>query len=353
MDHEKFMHRCLELAAKGWPDVQPNPMVGCVIVKAGKIVAEGWHEKFGGPHAEVNAIKNLPKEVAPADCTLYVSLEPCRHHGKTGPCADHIIEKGFKKVVVACTDPNPLMAGSGVRKLLEAGIDVTTNILEKEARQQNKRFMTFFEKKRPYVTLKWALSHDGFISRYPVPSDRRQNLISGPEAQRLVHALRAETMAVLVGKNTVLADDPLLTTRLVKGRNPMRVFIDRNLEVPRTAAIYNGDAPTMVFNANVDDHDGRPALIRIDFKGNVPDQVLHKLYQWNIQSVLVEGGTRLLNDFISQKLYDEAFVFQNPNLELGSGVKGPEFALPNTFELIGDDKLYHTVMEEVPLRKAV
>lgn len=351
IDHGKYMRRCIELAAKGWPTVQPNPMVGSVIVKGNKIVAEGHHEKFGGPHAEVNAINNLPKDIHPKDCILYVSLEPCRHHGKTPPCADLIIEKGFKTVVVACTDPNPLMSGSGVRKLLEAGIDVITNVLEQEARQQNRRFITFFEKKRPYVILKWARSADGFISRVPAPTDRNQNLMTGQEAQKMVHQLRAECMAVFVGKNTVLIDDPLLTTRLVKGKNPTRVFVDRDLKVPRSFKVYNGEAPVIVFNGQKDGVEEHISFIKINFSGNVIDQVLHKLHQHNIQSVLVEGGAALLGDFITQQLYDEVFVLENPNLTLGTGLKGPEFPIPNSFDLVGSDKLYHTVHEQVLARR--
>lgn len=345
MTHADHMKRALELATKGWPDVQPNPMVGSVITKSGKVVAEGYHQKFGGPHAEVNAIKALPKEIDPKDCTLYITLEPCRHHGKTPPCADLIIEKGFRKVVVACTDPNPLVSGSGVRKLLEAGIDVTTNVLEAESRSLNRRFITFFEQKRPYVILKWAMSADGFISRTPVPADRTQNMITREEALRTAHRLRAESMAVLVGKNTVLADDPKLTTRLVKGPNPVRAFIDRKLEVPASATVFSKDAPTWVFNELKEAKEDHVCYMKVDFSSNPGEQILHRFYQHNIQSVLVEGGARLLGDLISRGLYDEAFIFENPELRFGQGIKAPEFPLPNTFELVGDDKLYHEVKQ--------
>jgi diaminohydroxyphosphoribosylaminopyrimidine deaminase/5-amino-6-(5-phosphoribosylamino)uracil reductase len=351
ISHDKHMRRCLELATKGWPAVQPNPMVGSVIVKGNKIVAEGYHEKFGGSHAEVNAINNLPKDVDPKECILYVSLEPCRHHGKTPPCADLIIKKGFKTVVVACTDPNPLVSGSGVRKLLEAGIEVITNVLEHEARQQNRRFITFFEKKRPYVILKWARSADGFISRTPVPAERENNLITGKEAQTMVHGLRAECMAVFVGKNTVLLDDPELTTRLVKGKNPIRVFVDKDLKVPRSFRVYDGKAPVIVFNNIRDAVEDGATFIKVNFNGNIIEQVLHKLHQHNIQTVLVEGGAALLTDFIAQQLHDEVFILENPNLRFGNGLKGPEFPLPNSFDLVGNDKLYHAVHEHVLARK--
>jgi diaminohydroxyphosphoribosylaminopyrimidine deaminase/5-amino-6-(5-phosphoribosylamino)uracil reductase len=333
------MKAALDLARQGWPGVAPNPMVGCVIVKDNKIIASGYHEKFGGPHAEVNAINNLPPKTDPVSCTMYVTLEPCRHQGKTGPCADLIIERGFKTVVVGCKDPNPLVSGSGVRKLLEAGIDVFPGILEKETRELNKRFITFFEKKRPYIILKWAITSDGFISR-ELPARREDNWISRREAQEMVHRLRSECAAVLVGKNTVLNDNPMLTTRLVEGKNPTRVFIDQKLEVPREFNIYNSQADTIVFNGIKDEHAGHITFVRIDFGGNVIDQVIHRLYQLNLQSVLVEGGAFLLSEFISQKLWDEALVFQNPDIAFGKGIRAPVFPLKNTFELIGEDKLY-------------
>jgi diaminohydroxyphosphoribosylaminopyrimidine deaminase / 5-amino-6-(5-phosphoribosylamino)uracil reductase len=340
MNHELYMQTALDLAKKGWPDVAPNPMVGCVIVKGNEIVATGYHRKYGDAHAEVNAINNMPPDIDPAGCIMYVTLEPCRHHGKTPPCADLIISKGFQSVVVACKDPNPLVSGSGIRKLLEAGLDVITGILEQEARELNKRFITFFEKKRPYIILKWAISADGFISRSPVPSNRNDNWISRKEAQELVHRIRSESSAVLVGKNTVLNDDPMLTTRFVKGRNPTRVFIDRNLEVPKNFNIYNSEATTIVFNTIKEGHDGNITFAKINFNENIVEQVIHKLYQLNFQSVLVEGGAILLNDFIEQKLWDEALVFQNPDLYFHQGVKAPVFPLKNTFELVGEDKLY-------------
>lgn len=338
--HEFYMQQALDLARKGWPDVAPNPLVGCVIVKGDKVVAAGYHKKFGDNHAEVNAINNLPEDLHPADCVLYVTLEPCSHFGKTPPCADLIISKGFKTVIIACNDPNPLVAGNGIKKLRNAGIEVITGILQKEAAELNKRFITYFEKKRPYYILKWAQTQDGFISRIPVPASREENGISGPESQKLVHAIRAEVMGIMVGKNTVLRDNPKLTTRLVKGKNPVRIFIDRKLEVTPDHHIYNQEAETIVFNEAREEQKATLRFIKIDFKQNILDQVSAKLYDLNFQSVLVEGGAFLLNDFIEQHLWDEALVFQNPDLNFGQGIKAPAFALRNTFELVGNDKLY-------------
>lgn len=335
-----YMQQALNLAKQGFPNVAPNPMVGCLIVKDDKIVAQGYHQKFGEAHAEVNAINALPKEISPQDCTLYVTLEPCSHHGKTPPCADLIISKGFKKVVVACKDPNPLVSGKGIEKLQKASIEVITCVLEQEARELNKRFISFFEKKRPYIILKWAMTADGFISRMPVPKNREENLITGKEAQTYVHQLRAETMAIMVGKNTVLNDNPSLTVRLITGKNPIRIFIDKNLEVPPHFDIYNAEAPTIVFNSLKEEIQKNIRFIKLNFEKNVLEQILETLYNYKIQSLLVEGGTFLLNDFIKQNLWDEALIFQNPELNFGTGVKAPEFSLVKEFEMRGKNRLY-------------
>lgn len=346
MIHEQFMQEALDLAGKGWPEVAPNPMVGCVIVKGEELVSSGYHKQFGAAHAEVMAIQSLPPQIDPADCRLYVTLEPCSHFGKTPPCADLIISKGFRQVIVACKDPNPLVAGRGIAKLREAGIVVTEGVLEAEARELNKRFVTFFEKKRPWYILKWAITADGFISHTP-PVERAQNTITGPVAQELVHQLRAESMGILIGKNTALQDNPHLTTRLVSGKNPVRILIDRRLEVPGDFHVYNGEAGLIVFNGLKNGESGQCRYIQIDFNENVPEQISKHLYDLNIQSVLVEGGAFVLNDFISRHMWDEALVFQNPDLFFGSGIPGPEFALRNSFELVGNDKLYRHRQDEL------
>lgn len=340
MNEEQFMQQVLDLAKQGWPMVAPNPMVGCVIVHENKIVAKGYHQQYGQAHAEVNAIKQLPPSISPAECELYVNLEPCSHFGKTPPCADLIIEKGFKKVVIAGKDPNPLVAGQGIQRLQNAGIAVNLGVLEKKARLLNKRFYTFFEKKRPYIYLKWAQTADGFISRLPLPAARKDNLISGELSQKRVHQLRAQTMGILVGKNTVLNDNPYLTTRLVAGKNPVRVFIDKHLEVPRSFNIYNKDAETIVFNGVKEGEEENLLFVKIQFDGNELNEILDKLYTLNVQSLLVEGGASVLHDFLEKNLWDEVLVFENPKLHFEQGLMAPKINLPGQFELLGDDKLY-------------
>jgi diaminohydroxyphosphoribosylaminopyrimidine deaminase/5-amino-6-(5-phosphoribosylamino)uracil reductase len=294
----------------------------------------------------VNAIANLPATVSPADCTLYVTLEPCSHYGKTPPCVDLVLSKGFKQVIIGCLDPNPLVAGKGLQKLREAGAEVITGVLEKEIRTLNKRFFTFFEQKRPYVLLKWALTADGFISKIPVPKSREENTITRKEAQVFVHGIRSEVMGIMVGKNTVLMDNPHLTTRLVKGRNAVRIFIDRKLEVPSDFNIYNAEARTIVFNSVKDEESGNIHFIRLEFSKNILPQLIRKLYEQNIQSVLVEGGAYLVNEFVKNDIWDEVLVFQNPDLYFHEGLKGPVFALKNSFELVGNDKMYHHFRNE-------
>lgn len=346
MNHPYYMQIALDLAKQGWPQVAPNPMVGCVIVKNDTVVAQGFHAMYGGPHAEVVAISNLPKDISPAECTLYVTLEPCSHFGKTPPCADLIIEKGFKTVVVACNDPNPLVSGNGIKKLQAAGIDVITGVLEIQARQLNKRFVTYFEEGRPYLIVKWAQTADGFISKIPVPKNHAENIITRAEAQTYVHRLRAETMGIVVGKNTVLNDNPSLTTRLVEGKNPVRIFIDQKLEVPADFNVYNTEANTIVFNAIKNEQQGHIQFIQLNFNVSILPELLQKLFDLNIQSLLVEGGSVLINDLITHNLWDEVLVFQNPDLAFGQGLKSPVFALKNTFELVGNDKLFHHYRNE-------
>ena len=340
------MQQAIDQAKLGWPEVAPNPMVGSVIVKNNEIVSKGYHHKYGEAHAEVNAITNLPVSVSPSECILYVTLEPCSHYGKTPPCADLIIEKGFKKVVIGLKDPNPLVSGKGIHKLEQAGIEVTTGVLEQEVRKLNKRFISFYENKRPYYLLKWAITADGFISKIPFPKNRDENIITRREAQVYVHGMRSEVMGIFVGKNTVLNDNPHLTTRLVRGKNPLRIFIDKNLEVPLTNHIYNKEAQTLVFNAKKEGEEEHIHYVKLDFEKNILPQINTKLYEMQIQSVLVEGGAFLVNEFVKMDLWDEVLVFQNPDLYFKEGIKAPIFALKNSFELVGNDKLFHHFRNE-------
>ena len=340
MNHEFYMQMALDLAMKGWPAVAPNPMVGCLIVCNNDIVSSGYHKNYGDSHAEVNAINELPNNINPADCIIYVTLEPCSHYGKTPPCADLIIKKGFKKIIICNQDPNPLVLGQGIEKLKNAGIDVLKGVLEQKGRDLNKRFFTFYEKKRPHIILKWAQTADGFISRTPIPQNRLDNLITGNEAQKFSHNLRANEKAIMVGKYTVLNDNPQLTTRHVKGNNPIRLIIDKDLSVPKNFNIYDNSANTIVFNQLKDSKEGNVTFVKLNFIENLLSQIIESLFNLKIQSLIVEGGERLLTSFINEKLYDEILVFQNPVLKFEKGIKSPKIKLKQEFELVGTDRLY-------------
>lgn len=339
--HDTYMRRCLELAQQGLGQVAPNPMVGSVLVYDGRIIGEGWHQAYGQPHAEVNAIAAVQDESLLKDCTLYVNLEPCSHHGKTPPCADLIIAKGIPRVVIGNVDTNPLVGGRGIAKLEAAGIEVIHGVLNDACRELNKRFFTFHEQKRPYVILKWAQTADGFISKWPVPANRQDNMISGVESQQLVHLWRSQEQAIMVGTNTVLADDPQLTTRLVNGRNPLRVLLDEQLKLSKDKAVFNQQADTIVFNAIDNHHTGHIKHAMIDFDKPVVPQVLQGLYRQSISSLIVEGGTTLLQSFIESGLWDEARVFENPRLTFGEGLRAPVLDLNDaTGQPVGRDQLF-------------
>ena len=337
--HETYMQRCLELAAKGLGKTGSNPMVGCVIVYNDKIVGEGYHEQFGGPHAEPNAIKLVSDELL-KQSTLYVNLEPCSHHGKTPPCADLIISKGIKKVVVGNLDSNPLVSGKGIQKLKDAGVEVEQGILEKECRELNKRFFTFHEEKRPYIILKWAQTQDGFISRWPLPENSEDNWITGNESRTLVHQWRAQEEGILIGYNTLIADNPFLTVRLAEGRNPVRLLMARETSFPEGLNIFNKDAKTVVFNNSGDAIIDGVEFIKIDW-ANKAKAVLGYCHAYNISSIIIEGGTNTIYNFMNQNLWDEARVFVNSNKKFEHGIAAPEINLTNaSSEKIGDDILY-------------
>jgi diaminohydroxyphosphoribosylaminopyrimidine deaminase/5-amino-6-(5-phosphoribosylamino)uracil reductase len=333
------MQRCLELAVKGIGNVAPNPMVGCVIVCDGEIVAEGYHEQYGSGHAEPNAIKQVSDAILKKS-TLYVTLEPCSHHGKTPPCADLIISKGIKKVVIGNLDSNPLVSGRGIQKLKEAGIGVEYRVLDKECKELNKRFFTFHEKKRPYIILKWAQTQDGFISRIPLPENKEDNWITGKESKDLVHQWRGDEQAILIGYNTALVDNPLLTTRLVEGKNPVRLIIDKNLDLPHNLNIFNNDSKTIVFNSIKSSDDDNIRYVRIDFQ-NMIQEILNECYVLNISSVIIEGGTKTINEFIQKNTWDEARLFVNLNKVFKQGIAAPVISFNQSAPTqIGDDLLY-------------
>ena len=334
----RYMLRCLELAEKGLGSVAPNPMVGSVVVHEGNIIGEGYHQQYGEAHAEVNALASVQNKDLLTESTLFVNLEPCSHYGKTPPCCDLLIEKKIKKVVIACQDSNPQVAGKGIERLKQAGIEVICGILEKEARALNKRFFTFHERKRPYIILKWAQSKDGFLSKKP-PFTRAENWITGPESQQLVHAWRAQEQAILVGTQTAILDNPALTVRLCKGKNPIRILIDQDLQVPITQAIFSEEAETIVFTQKQIVYPNRISLVKLDFSQPVIEQILGYLYHAKISSLIVEGGAYTLQQFIASGLWDEARVFTG-NSVFNEGIAAPKLQEKGCgAKQIGEDQL--------------
>lgn len=316
------MARCIELARGGAGHTAPNPMVGAVIVHNGKIIGEGFHRKCGEAHAEVNAVASVRDEALLRDSTIYVSLEPCSHYGKTPPCAELIIKKGIPRVVVGTLDPFPEVSGRGVRMLREAGIEVVTGVLEEEARALNPAFMTFQMRKRPYIYLKWAQSADGFLDVRREDASEPPVRLSSAETFRRVHRLRSEVAAILVGTRTALLDNPSLTVRHWAGRSPVRVVLDRMLKLPADAHLLDGTVRTLVFTALEAESRPNVEYVRIDFGQEVLPQVLHYLAGQQLNSLMVEGGARLLAGFLDAGLWDEAWVETAP-VVLGAGVKAP------------------------------
>ncbi len=304
------MKRCFELALRGTRKAAPNPMVGSVIVHRNKIIGEGYHQQYGGPHAEVNAIKNVNDTSLLKEATLYVNLEPCAHQGKTPPCSNLIIGKGIPKVVIANTDPHEKVYRKGISRLKAQGCEVVLGVGAEEGREVNKRFFTYHEKKRPYIVLKWAQTQDGFFdSIRETGSKTKINWISQPETQQLVHTWRYREQAVLVGTRTVLNDNPKLTVRKIRGIHPLRIAIDRKGIIPSSFSIYDGEAPTLIYQENIADVSLNGTRKKsLDFEEDVLPQIMNDLYQREILSVLVEGGAHTLQSFIDRGLWDEARV---------------------------------------------
>lgn len=323
MDEEIYMRRCIELARNGLCRTAPNPMVGAVITYDGKIIGEGYHARCGQAHAEVRAIQSVRDPRLLSRSTLYVSLEPCAHQGKTPPCADLIIRKGIPRIVIGCQDPFAQVNGRGIQKLLEAGREVKVGVLEQECRQLIRRFITFHTQGRPYVTLKWAESEDGYVDH--VRNEGQPAQLSTPLTAMRVHKLRAEHAAILVGTRTGQLDDPSLTVRNWAGPSPVRVVIDRRLILPPTLHLFDGTTPTIVFTQMRTNHlQPRPGVewVSLPPSNDLLRPVLSALHERNLQSVLVEGGPRLLQAFIDERLWDEAYVEISPQ-RLGSGVAAP------------------------------
>jgi diaminohydroxyphosphoribosylaminopyrimidine deaminase/5-amino-6-(5-phosphoribosylamino)uracil reductase len=322
MENEFFMRRCLQLAAMAESYVAPNPMVGAVLVCDGKIAGEGYHCRYGQAHAEPNAINKVTDKNLLAKCTLYVNLEPCSHFGKTPPCTNLIIESKIPRVVVGTLDPNPKVAGAGVRLLREAGVDVTVGVLAAECRALNKRFFIFQEKHRPYILLKWAQTADGFIDKIREAAEKPL-AISNTVTKQLTHKMRTENQAIMVGTNTVLMDNPKLLAQHWTGRNPLRVILDRQGRIPETFNVMDGKSETLIFTETKREDYDKLRFIKIDFDKNISQNVVNELFKQNINSVLVEGGAQLLNSFIASNLWDEANVEISPQT-IGSGIFAPK-----------------------------
>lgn len=330
-EEEIYMQRCIQLALNGRNNTAPNPMVGAVIVCDGKIIGEGYHVRCGKEHAEVNAIRSVTDESQLKHSVLYVSLEPCSHHGKTPPCADLIIEKGIPKVVIGCEDPFPQVAGNGIRKLREAGVEVTTGVLEKECRELISRFTIYNILHRPYITLKWAESSDGFIDI--IRADGKPVRLSTPLTTMLTHKRRAEADAIMVGTRTALLDDPSLTVREWYGKNPVRVVLDKRLVLSHTLHLFDNSVPTLVYTLERHPDSTNVKFITLKDESRFLQEVLHDLYSKGIQSLLVEGGSKLLQSFINDNLWDEIFVEKSVK-KLLSGVKAPEISDKSNYKIV-------------------
>lgn len=338
------MQQCLDLAIKASGKTLTNPMVGCVIVHQQKIIGEGFHTEYGKPHAEAEAINSVAEKSLLKNSVLYVNLEPCNHYGKTPPCADLIINSQIPEVVICNSDPNPLVAGNGIKKLQEHGIKVTVGILKEKGEFLNRRFFTFHRKKRPYIILKWAQTNDGFIDKIRNTVKSQIYPISGEKAHQLVHQWRAEETGILVGKNTVINDNPNLTVRLAEGKNPVRIVLDRNLELKKEYSVFNTEAKTIIVNSIKNEVSENHHYLKPEDDFSLKS-ILKSLYATNIQSILAEGGAFTLNQFIKSGLWDECRIFTSPE-NWHEGLKAPEFNfIPSEEIKIGNDslKIYYNV----------
>jgi diaminohydroxyphosphoribosylaminopyrimidine deaminase/5-amino-6-(5-phosphoribosylamino)uracil reductase len=333
------MHRCLELARLGAGHVAPNPMVGAVLVHEGRILGEGYHQLYGQAHAEVNCVASVREEDRGliSQSTMYVSLEPCAHFGKTPPCADLIIRERIPRVVVGCRDPFPQVDGKGIEKMRAAGISVEVGVLEKECIELNKRFFVFNVQHRPYIVLKWAQSMNGKIAG----NGQERVFISNEYTNRLVHKWRSEEASILVGTQTALMDDPALTVRLWKGPNPIRLVMDRDLSLPSSLRVFDGQARTIVFNLLRHEERGNLQYYQLAEDSKLVHQLAVALYQLKISSVLVEGGAAVLQSFIDEGYWDEARVITNEALQIPEGLASPELS---GGELVAQERLFSDVI---------
>ncbi|HCL07176.1 MAG TPA: bifunctional diaminohydroxyphosphoribosylaminopyrimidine deaminase/5-amino-6-(5-phosphoribosylamino)uracil reductase RibD [Flavobacteriaceae bacterium] len=326
--HSKYIKRCIEIAKNGLGTTAPNPMVGCVIVEDNKIIGEGYTSPYGGAHAEVNAIDSVKDKIRLKKATLYVTLEPCSHHGKTPPCCDLIIAHEIPKVVIGCVDAHEKVCGQGIARLRASGCEVILGAEEALCKEHHKRFLTYHLKKRPYIILKWAETKNGFVAPNKT-SSKRPFWISGKMSRQLVHQWRAEEQAILVGANTLIEDNPSLTTRHVIGKNPTRIVISNKKLHSKKYDVFNADAETIVIDT-------------AHLKNDKPlaGQICEKLFERKINSLIVEGGPKTIQQFIDENLWDEARVFEG-NAEIENGIKAPKFSIRSSEALkVGEDRLW-------------
>lgn len=337
-----YMNRCIELALRGRGNVSPNPLVGAVIVVDNEIIAEGFHQKYGEPHAEVNAIKKIKNKDVLTTATIYINLEPCAHFGKTPPCASLLVTSKFKRVVIGMLDPNPLVSGKGIQMLTKANIATTVGILEAECEKINNRFITYHSKRRPYIVLKWAETSDGYIDLVRENEQPRTiNWISQPTTQTITHQWRAHEQAILVGWKTILHDNPSLTTRAFYGKTPIRVVIDPALKSPKESIIFTDKLPLYVFNLKINDESTNKKFIQL--KDLTIQTILDTLFKLNISSVIIEGGKYTLEKFISSNLWDEArVIIGNPTFEKGLPAPKLNQCPQNEINIAGDRILYYS-----------
>ncbi|OXB02068.1 riboflavin biosynthesis protein RibD [Flavobacterium oncorhynchi] len=328
--HEKYIRRCIELAKNGLGTTYPNPMVGSVIVYNNTIIGEGWHKKAGEPHAEVNAVRSVKDKSLLKKATIYVSLEPCSHFGKTPPCCDLIIENKIPNVVVGTVDPNEKVAGNGIRKLVEAGANVVVGVLEDECNELNKRFFTFHQKKRPYIVLKWAESLDGYLAPEKETNQERKPVwITNTFSRQLVHKWRSEEQAILVGTQTVIDDNPKLNVRDWSGNNPVRVVLDQNNRISKDSFVFDNNVKTIVLTKSENNISTENTIYEtIVFNKNTIENILSVLHQHQIQSIIIEGGKQTLQSFIDKNIWDEARIFIGQNT-FEKGTKAPELKRKN------------------------
>ena len=336
LNHEYYIKRCLEISKQGIGTTRPNPSVGAVLVVDNKIIGEGFTSPYGGNHAEVNAISSVKNDEDLKKATMYVTLEPCSHYGKTPPCADLIVKSGIKKVVIGCLDVNEIVAGRGIERLQNEGCEVVVGVLEKECKAHHKRFFTFHSKKRPYIILKWAQTQDGFIA--PKNRDKQAPVwITQKVSRQLVHKWRSEEHSILVGTTTILDDNPSLDVRSWSGENPLRIVIDKDLTIPKDLKVYDGSVKTIFINQKITTNNENLFFEKINFSKPIALEICKVLFKHKVQSLIVEGGGKTIQTFIDENLWDEARVFSGL-VNFKEGTKAPILEGPflNEENLMGD-----------------